>query len=130
MLTEVENCAPYEFVGWKESVSGTVYEPWISLSAANLTFDAVYQVQGSLAITVDGFEVGNTPNDCTYTFDSTIPGIEFSEDDLYPVYWEKYVVDGPVYSWAEVKKNEVFQAETTYRLLIALHSEVLELAPA
>ena len=45
-LPKVENCAPYEFVGWKESVSGTVYSPCDSLDVvtSNLTFDAVYQV--------------------------------------------------------------------------------------
>lgn len=73
-LPKVENCAPYEFVGWKESVSGTVYAPDKSFQAANLTFDAVYQVQGSLAITVEGFQVGNTPADCTYSFESNEPG--------------------------------------------------------
>ena len=26
-LPEVENCAPYELVGWKEAGSGTVYAP-------------------------------------------------------------------------------------------------------
>ena len=44
-LGHIENCAPYEFVGWKESVSGTVYEPdeidYMTFHAANLTFDAV-----------------------------------------------------------------------------------------
>ena len=94
VLTKVENCAPYEFVGWKESVSGTVYEPdeidYMTFHAANLTFDAVYQVQGSLAITVDGFQVGNTPADCTYSFESTNLGVEFSADDIQFFVWNKY----------------------------------------
>ena len=130
-LGTVIDCAPYKFVGWKETSSGMVYEPNASiLPESNLTFEAVYEVDGSLAITVDGFEVGKTPNDCTYTFDSTIPDITFSEDDICGgVEWEKYVVDGTGYSWANVGKTEVFQADTPYRLLLALNSD-LELPPA
>lgn len=132
MLTKVENCAPYEFVGWKESVSGTLYEPWISLPAANLTFDAVYQVQGDLAITVDGFEVGKTPADCTYSFESTIPGVSFSADDIQYIYWEKYVFNEAVkqYQWLRMDETEVFQAGTQYKLLLCLDNKGLELAPA
>lgn len=132
MLTKVENCAPYEFVGWKESVSGTVYEPWISLPAANLTFDAVYQVQGDLAVTVDGFEVGKTPADCTYSFESTIPGVSFSADDIQYIYWEKYVFNEAVkqYQWLRMDETEVFQAGTQYKLLLCLDNKGLELAPA
>ena len=130
-LGTVIDCAPYKFVGWKETSSGMVYEPNASiLPESNLTFEAVYEVDGSLAITVEGFEVGKTPNDCTYTFDSTIPDITFSEDDICGgVEWEKYVVDGTGYSWANVGKTEVFQADTPYRLLLALNSD-LELPPA
>lgn len=130
-LGTVIDCAPYKFVGWKETSSGMVYEPNASiLPESNLTFEAVYEVDGSLAITVDGFQVGKTPNDCTYTFDSTIPDITFSEDDICGgVEWEKYVVDGTGYSWANVGKTEVFQADTPYRLLLALNSD-LELPPA
>ena len=130
-LGTVIDCAPYKFVGWKETSSGMVYEPNASiLPESNLTFEAVYEVDGSLAITVEGFEVGKTPKDCTYTFDSTIPDITFSEDDICGgVEWEKYVVDGTGYSWANVGKTEVFQADTPYRLLLALNSD-LELPPA
>lgn len=136
VLTKVENCAPYEFVGWKESVSGTVYEPdeidYMTFHAANLTFDAVYQVQGSLAITVDGFQVGNTPADCTYSFESTIPGVSFSADDIQYIYWEKYVFNEAVkqYQWLRMDETEVFQAGTQYKLLLCLDNKGLELAPA
>ena len=130
MLTKVENCAPYEFVGWKESVSGTVYEPWISLPAANLTFDAVYQVQGSLAITVDGFEVGKTPADCTYSFESTIPGIEFSADDIKNVCWEEFVFYGSDYTTSIISNIDVFEADTRYQVLFDLDNKGLDMAPA
>ena len=131
MLTTVENCAPYECVGWKESVSGTVYEPWESLPAANLTFDAVYQVQGSLAVTVDGFEVGKTPADCTYSFESTIPGVDFSEDDIQRFYWEKYIFAEETSNlWYLVYKTEAFEAGASYRISMNLDNKGLDTAPA
>lgn len=130
VLTKVENCAPYEFVGWKESVSGTVYEPdeidYMTFHAANLTFDAVYQVQGSLAITVDGFEVGNTPADCTYSFESTIPGVTFDEKDIKYLRW-KILWAG---QWEPINETEAFEAGTSYRFEISLKNNGLELVPA
>lgn len=133
-LDYVENCAPYEFVGWKESVSGTVYEPYYPFETpvtSNLTFDAVYQVQGSLAITVDGFEVGNTPADCTYSFESTIPGVTFSENDIMAIVpWEKYVSNGESYAWTPVYRTEVFEGGTRYRFNTGLNNKGLELVPA
>lgn len=131
ILTEVENCSPYEFVGWKESVSGTVYEPWESFDAANLTFDAVYQVQGSLAITLDGFEVGKTPNDCTFTFESTIPGITFSEDDIQHIRCSKFVfINEEDDEWLPMDETEAFEAGARYWIGISLNNKGLELAPA
>ncbi len=131
MLTKVENCAPYEFVGWKESVSGTVYEPWISLPAANLTFDAVYQVQGDLAITVDGFEVGKTPADCTCSFESTIPGVEFSADDIQLFGWAKHIFTEETSNlWDLVYETEAFEAGVSYRILMNLDNKGLDMAPA
>ena len=129
-LPKVENCAPYEFVGWKESVSGTVYAPDKSFQAANLTFDAVYQVQGSLAVTVDGFEVGKTPADCTYNFESTIPGIEFSADDIKNVYWEEFVFDGSDYTTGIISNTDEFEADTRYQVLFDLDNKGLGMAPA
>lgn len=132
-LPKVENCAPYEFVGWKESVSGTVYAPdelHKSFQAANLTFDAVYQVQGSLAITVDGFEVGNTPADCTYSFESTIPGVTFGKDDILFVGWEEFVFDGSDYVTKRISNTDVFEADTRYQVLFDLNNKGLDMAPA
>lgn len=133
MLPKVENCAPYEFVGWKESVSGTVYSPCDSFDVvtSNLTFDAVYQVQGSLAVTVDGFEVGKTPADCTVTFDSTIPGVTFSEDDIQFFYWEKCIFGEETSNlWHHVYETEAFEAGASYRILMNLDNKGLDMAPA
>ena len=132
-LGHVEDCAPYEFVGWKESVSGTVYEPDTEINVNpdnDLTFDAVYQVQGSLAITVDGFEVGNTPADCTYSFESTIPGVTFSEDDIQNVPWVEFVFDGSDYVTNRISNTDVFEADTRYRVGICLDNKGLATAPA
>ena len=131
MLTKVENCAPYEFVGWKESVSGTVYAPDKSFQAANLTFDAVYQVQGDLAITVDGFEVGKTPADCTCSFESTIPGVEFSADDIQLFGWAKHIFTEETSNlWDLVYETEAFEAGVSYRILMNLDNKGLDMAPA
>ncbi|MDD6186781.1 MAG: hypothetical protein PUB11_01835 [Oscillospiraceae bacterium] len=133
MLGTVINCAPYKFVGWKETGSGTVYAP-PSTAVANgdMTFEALYEVDGSLAVTVDGFEVGKTPADCTFSFASTIPGVTFSADDIQYIYWEKYVFNEAVkqYQWLRMDETEVFQAGTQYILLLCLDNKGLELAPA
>lgn len=133
MLPKVENCAPYEFVGWKESVSGTVYSPFDSFDVvtSNLTFDAVYQVQGSIAVTVNGFEVGNTPNDITFSFASTIPGIEFSEDDIQFFYWKKCIFGEETSNlWHHVLGTEAFEAGASYRFSMELDNKGLDMAPA
>ena len=134
VLTKVENCAPYEFVGWKESVSGTVYEPdeidYMTFHAANLTFDAVYQVQGSLAITVDGFEVGKTPADCTFSFESTIPGVTFGKDDVEFVDWKKYFEESGGNRWEPIYETEAFEAGASYRITMYLGNKGLTEAPA
>ena len=133
MLPKVENCAPYEFVGWKESVSGTVYSPCDSLDVvtSNLTFDAVYQVQGSIAVTVNGFEVGNTPNDITFSFASTIPGIEFSKDDIQFFYWQKCIFGEETSNlWHHVYETEAFEAGASYRISMNLDNKGLDMAPA
>lgn len=127
-LGTIEDCAPYELVGWKESVSGTVYPPsgMVENLSSDLTFDAVYQVQGGLTITVDGFMPGNTPNDCTVTMESTIPGITFSEDDIQYIRWDKYAADGDRYP---VTNNDAFQAGTRYKCFIDLDSNGLTEVP-
>ena len=127
-LGHIENCAPYEFVGWKESVSGTIYAPDYAIESVlgDMTFDAVYQVQGSLAVTVDGFEVGNTPADCTYSFASTIPGVTFSADDIQSVVWVRSV--GSV--WEPIGNYEAFKAGERYRIDMNLDNKGLGMAPA
>lgn len=129
-LATIEDCAPYELVGWKESVSGTVYQPYTEIQnlQSDLTFDAVYQVQGGLAVTVDGFEVGNTPADCTYSFESTIPGVEFSADDIQRFYWEKY--EETSNRWDLVYETEAFEAGASYRISMNLDNKGLDMAPA
>ena len=132
-LGHIENCAPYEFVGWKESVSGTIYEPDYAIESVlgDMTFDAVYQVQGGLAVTVDGFEVGKTPADCTYSFESTIPGVDFSEDDIQRFYWEKYIFAEETSNlWYLVYKTEAFEAGASYRISMNLDNKGLDTAPA
>ena len=128
-LPEVENCAPYEFVGWKEAGSGTVYAPKTHFQVgADLTLDAVYQVQGGLAITVDGFEVGKTPNDITYSFASTIPGVDFSEDDLKVAGWSQYFSDEV--GWDIFYDEEAFRAGTNYFISLKVDNKGLTETPA
>ena len=86
---------------------------------------------GSLAITVDGFEVGNTPNDITSSFASTIPGIEFSEDDIQFFYWEKCIFGEETSNlWHLVYKTEAFEAGASYRISMNLDNKGLDMAPA
>lgn len=86
---------------------------------------------GSLAITVDGFEVGNTPNDITFSFASTIPGIEFSEDDIQFFYWEKCIFGEETSNlWHLVYKTEAFEAGASYRISMNLDNKGLDMAPA
>ena len=131
-LGHIENCAPYEFVGWKESVSGTIYEPDYAIESVlgDMTFDAVYQVQGGLAVTVDGFEVGKTPADCTVTFDSTIPGVTFSADDVQSVVWARSIFDGVSFAWEPIGNYEAFEAGVSYRIQMNLDNKGLNTAPA
>ena len=127
-LGTIEDCSPYELVGWKESVSGTVYLPYAEIQnlQSDLTFDAVYQVQGGLTITVDGFMPGNTPADCTYTFESTIPGVTFDEKDIKYLRW-KILWAG---QWEPINETEAFEAGTSYRFEISLKNNGLELVPS
>ena len=81
---------------------------------------------GSLAITVDGFEVGKTPKDCTYTFESTIPGVTFDEKDITYLDW-KILWAG---QWEPLNETEAFEAGTGYHFAISLKNNGLELAPA
>ena len=86
---------------------------------------------GSLAITVDGFEVGNTPNDITFSFASTIPGIEFSEDDIQFFYWGKCIFGEETSNlWHHVYETEAFEAGASYRISMNLDNKGLDMAPA
>ena len=80
----------------------------------------------TLAITVDGFEVGKTPNDCTYSFESTIPGVTFSKDDIEDIWWDKYAADGDRYP---ISNTDAFKADTLYRLFINLDNNGLTEVP-
>ena len=131
-LGHIENCAPYEFVGWKESVSGTIYKPDYAIESVlgDMTFDAVYQVQGGLAITVNGFQVGKTLADCTYSFESTIPGVTFSADDVQSVVWARSIFDGVSFAWEPIGNYEAFEAGVSYRIQMNLDNKGLNTAPA
>ena len=131
-LATIEDCSPYELVGWKESVSGTVYPPYAEIQnlQSALTFDAVYQVQGGLTITVDGFMPGKTVGDCTVTMESTIPDIEFSKDDINLISWFKYTSHGDVNPPVVVENTDLFEADAVYQLGIVLKNNGLELVPS
>ena len=80
---------------------------WYDEKTGKWGADGAYDTpaEPALAITVDGFEVGKTPNDCTYTFESTIPGVTFSADDIQSIKWSKYEFAEPFYWWMDIKKN-------------------------
>lgn len=82
---------------------------------------------GSLTVTIDGFQVDNTPNDCTYTFSSTIPGVTFSADDIQYISWEKYAADDDLYP---MNNTDVFRIDTRYRCVIQLDNNGLTEVPA
>ena len=96
----------------------------------DIVLEVLYEVDGSLAVTLDGFEVGKTPNDITYSFESTIPGIEFSEDDITRIGWRKCVFDGLNYRWVKIPNTNVFEAGASYRILMNLDNKGLDMAPA
>ena len=123
-LATIEDCSPYKLVGWKESVSGTVYPPYAEIQnlQSDLTFDAVYQVQGGLAIKIDGFMPGKKVGDCTVTVESTIPGVTFSKTDIRD--FSFFGSEGPMGS------TDVFEAGTRYKLDISLDNKGLELTPS
>ncbi|WP_195836639.1 dockerin type I domain-containing protein [Holdemanella porci] len=86
---------------------------------------------GSLAITVDGFEVGKTPDNCTYTFESTIPDVDFSADDILSVKWGK-IFDNEEGGTEreEISETETFEADTVYQFTMDLDNKGLNTAPA
>ena len=126
LLDDITGYEPYKIVGVR-SDTGDGERGWFT--DHDIVLEVVYVVDGSLAITVEGFEVGKTPNDCTYTLDSTIPGVTFRKDDII-VPWEKYVSYGEGYAWTPVGRTEEFETGTRYRFNTSLNNKGLELAPA
>ena len=84
----------------------------------------------TLAVTVSGFRVGNTPADITLSFASTIPGVTFSEDDIQFYKWEALVpTEEGAYYISPLRDNEAFKADMCYRLRLDLDNKGLEEAP-
>lgn len=71
----------------------------------------------TLDVTIDGFEVGKTTADCTFSFESTIPGITFSKSDIQGVIWEQY--EDEISDWWGI--YGAFRANTRYRVLFSLN---------
>ena len=86
--------------------------------------------QGGLAITVNGFQVGKTLADCTYSFESTIPGVTFSADDVQSVVWARSIFDGVSFAWEPIGNYEAFEAGVSYRIQMNLDNKGLNTAPA
>ena len=128
-LGSITDCEPYTFLGWKDVNDNAVYlsGEWVE-SFTDIAFEAVYQGPPTLAITVDGFEVGKTPNDCTYSVESTIPGVTFGKDDVADVAWNKYVEE--LGRWESIYDDEQFEADTRYGLYLELNDKGLSELPA
>ncbi|MCI6965873.1 hypothetical protein MR810_01990 [bacterium] len=92
---------------------------------------AMAEEAGTLAVTVEGFEVGKTPEDCTLSFESTIPGVTFSKEDIQFYKWEALVpTEEGAYYISPLRDNEAFKADMCYRLRLDLDNKGLEEAPA
>ena len=130
-LYDLTGYKPYKIVDCR-SAEGDGVKGFIT--DHDIVLEVLYEVDGSLAITVDVFEVGNTPADCTYSVESTIPGVTFSEDDIQPVFWSIYVFNEARerYEWLLMDETEieVFQAGTQHKLWICLDNKGLDRAPA
>ena len=131
-LGSITDCEPYTFLGWKDvKTPSSIYSSgtWFELNS-DITLEALYQEPPTLAITVEGFQVGNTPADCTVTFDSTIPGVTFSADDIQSVFWSEFVFYGSGYMLNPISNTDVFEADTRYQVAIYLDNKGLNTAPA
>ena len=84
----------------------------------------------TLAVTVSGFRVGNTPADITLSFASTIPGVTFSEGDIQSVVWARSIFDGVSFAWKPIGNYEAFEAGASYRIQMELDNKGLTKAPA
>ena len=81
---------------------------------------------GTLAITVDNFEVGKTPADITYSFASTNLGVTFSKDDVAVLKW--FMIDAEGWVHEHLATSE-FEADTTYGMVIGFKAKDLTSAP-
>ena len=126
-LYDLTGYKPYKIVDCR-SAEGDGVKGFIT--DHDIVLDVLYEVDGSLAVTLDGFEVGKTPNDITYSFESTIPGIEFSAADIKNVCWEEFVFYGSDYTTSVISNTDVFEADTRYQVLFDLNNKGLDMAPA
>lgn len=83
---------------------------------------------GSLAVTIDGFEVGKILGDCTLSFETTNLGVTFGESDILGVQWWNY--DPYAEDFYPVDDRNVFGTATVYRCTIELDSKGLTEVPA
>ena len=83
---------------------------------------------GTLEITIEGFEVGKTPKDCTYTFTSTGLDVTFSESDVDQTYWW-YGIDNNSYNRL-MNDSQNFEAGKKYEFIFYLNNKGLTEAPA
>lgn len=90
-------------------------------------FDAPAEPAYNLDVTIDGFEVGKTPDNCKLSFESNIPGVTFSEDDILSVLWEFYAPENN--SFNELINDQAFKADTRYRLIFSLDNKGLSKLP-
>ena len=127
LLDDITGYEPYKIVGVR-SDTGDGERGWFT--DHDIVLEVVYAVDGSLAITVDGFQVGNTPADCTYSFESTIPGVTFSADDVQSVVWARSIFDGVSFAWEPIGNYEAFEAGVSYRIQMNLDNKGLNTAPA
>ena len=81
---------------------------------------------GTLAITVDNFEVGKTPADITFSFASTNLGVTFSKDDVAVIKW--FMIDAEGWVHEHLATSE-FEADTTYGMVIGFEAKDLTSAP-
>ena len=128
ILGSITDCEPYTFLGWKDVNDNAVYlsGEWVE-SFTDIAFEAVYQEPPTLAITVEGFQVGNTPEDITLSFASTIPGVTFGKGDVEYAKWLQY--DDESDRWEGVG-SEAFQADKRYQLVLELNRKGLSALPA
>ncbi len=125
---KISNCAPYEFLGWKDELSGdsTLIAPDQEIKASrDARYVAVYKLPApSIDILISGYELGNTPGECMIeNIMTTIPDLDFNGSDTLQVEWGRIDQDGMPHSMSE---TEVFEADTTYTIHVVLKDKALE----